>query len=66
MLEIVPKEADQVTATFDVLVTRAVNCFDAPEATVAVVGVTVTTTAGAWATVIVKVSPVLRSEESFT
>lgn len=45
MLEIVPKYADQVTATFDVLVTSAVNCVDAPEATVTIVGVTVTATA---------------------
>lgn len=36
---------DQVTATFDVLVTRAVNCVDAPEATVTVVGVMVMATA---------------------
>jgi hypothetical protein len=45
VLEIVPEEADQVTATFDVLVTRAVNCVDAPEARVTVEGVTVTATA---------------------
>jgi hypothetical protein len=45
VLETVPGEADHVTATFDVLVTTAVNCVDAPEATVAVVGATVTATA---------------------
>jgi hypothetical protein len=54
VLEIVPKEANQVTATFDVLVTTAVNCVDAPEATVAVAGVTVTTTLGALVIVIRK------------
>lgn len=66
MLEIVPREADQVTATLDVWVTRAVNCVDPPEVTVTVAGVTVTTTAGALATVIAKASPVPRSEESLT
>lgn len=43
-LDIVPKEADQVTAAFDALLTNAVNCSVPPEATVAVVGVTVTAT----------------------
>jgi hypothetical protein len=41
----VPNEADQVTATFDVLVTDAVNCVDAPEITVALVGAMVIATA---------------------
>jgi hypothetical protein len=41
----VPKEADHVTATFDVLVTVAVICVDAPEITVALVGAMVTATA---------------------
>ena len=66
MLEIVPEEADQVTATFDVLVTTAVNCVDAPETTVAVEGVTVTTTLGALATVIMKACAVRSSKESVT
>jgi hypothetical protein len=51
---------------FEVLVTEAVNCVDAPEATIAVAGVMVTTTAGALATVIAKGSPMARSEESLT
>jgi len=42
--DIFPGEADQVTATLDVLVTNAVNCSVPPEATVAVAGVTVTAT----------------------
>lgn len=50
----------------DLLVTVAVNCVDAPEATVAVVGAMVSTTAGALATVIAKGSPMARSEESLT
>ena len=55
-----------MTATSDVLVTRAVNCSDAPETTVAVAGVMVTATAGAAATVIAKASAIARSEESLT
>jgi hypothetical protein len=51
---------------FEVLVTEEVNCVDAPEATVAVVGAMVTTTEGALATVIAKGSPIARSEESLT
>jgi hypothetical protein len=47
LLEIVPGEADQVTATFDVFDTRAVNCSVPPEDTVAVAGMTVTDTAAA-------------------
>jgi hypothetical protein len=43
-LEMVPKEADHVTATFDVFVTDAVNCVDAPEVSVADVGVMVIAT----------------------
>ena len=39
-----PGEADQVTATFDVLLTSAVNCSVPPEAIVAIVGVMVTST----------------------
>ena len=62
----VPKEADHVTATFEVLVTSAVNCVDAPEATVAVAGVMVTATTGAAATVIANASPKAKSEESLT
>ena len=46
MLEIEPKEADQVTATFEVLITRAVNCWVPADATVVVAGETVTCTAG--------------------
>ncbi len=41
----VPKDADHVTATFDVLVTDAENWVDAPEVTFAVVGVMVIATA---------------------
>lgn len=66
MLETVPEDANQVTAMLDVLVTRAVNWVDAPEATVAVVGVTVTTTLGVLVTVITKACPVPWSEESVT
>jgi hypothetical protein len=44
-VETVPGEADQVTATLDVLLTKAVNAVDAPEATLAVVGVMVIATA---------------------
>jgi hypothetical protein len=44
VFEIVPGDADQVTATFDVLVTVAVNCVDAPETKVIVEGLTVTDT----------------------
>ena len=51
VFEIVPGEADQVTATFDVLLTRAVNCAVAAEDTVAVAGVTVTATLAAFDTV---------------
>jgi hypothetical protein len=40
----VPLDADQVTATFDVLLTVAVNCTVFDDATVAVAGVTVTLT----------------------
>jgi hypothetical protein len=47
-----PREADHVTPTFDVLVTRAVNCNVPEEVTVAIAGVTVTPTIGAAATVI--------------
>lgn len=46
MLEIVPGEADQVTATFEVLLTRAVNCLVPVDGTVAVAGETVTCTSG--------------------
>ena len=42
-LEIVPGEADQVTDVFEVLVTRALNCWVPADATVAVAGETVTT-----------------------
>ena len=42
LLEIVPGEADQVTATFDVFDTSAVNCSVPLEATVEVAGVRVT------------------------
>jgi|HubBroStandDraft_4_1064222.scaffolds.fasta_scaffold579560_3 hypothetical protein len=41
----VPAEANQVTPRFDVLMTTAVNCVDAPDATVMLVGVTLTATA---------------------
>ena len=41
-----PGEADQVTAEFEVLMTRAVNCMVPAETTEAVAGETVTTTAG--------------------
>ncbi len=44
MLEIVPGEADQVTATFEVLLTRAVNSLVPTDCTVAVAGETVTST----------------------
>jgi hypothetical protein len=37
-----PGQADQVTPTLDVLVTRAVNCAVAEDVTVAAAGVTVT------------------------
>ena len=57
LLEIVPGEADQVTATLDVFVTRAVNCVDMPEATVAVAGVTTTATLAPFVTVIRKGCP---------
>ena len=46
VLEIVPVEADQVTATFEVFVTRAVNCLVPADGTEAVAGETVTTTPG--------------------
>jgi hypothetical protein len=46
VLEIVPGEADQVTATFEVLVTSAVNCWVPADTTVAVRGETVTCIAG--------------------
>jgi len=46
VLEIEPGEADQVTAVFEVLITRAVNFWVPADATVAVAGETVTTTAG--------------------
>jgi hypothetical protein len=42
----VPVEADQVTAEFEVFITRAVNCRVPAETTVAVEGETVTVTAG--------------------
>jgi hypothetical protein len=41
----VPNDADHVTATSEVLVTVAVNCVDAPEVRVAVVGEMVIATA---------------------
>ena len=44
-------DADQFTATFEVLLTKAVNCAVPADATVAVAGVTVTTTAAALETV---------------
>ena len=44
MLEIVPGDADHVTATFEVLLTKAVNCKDPADGTVGVDGVTVTAT----------------------
>ena len=44
MFEIVPGDADHVTATFEVLLTKAVNCCDPADGTVAVAGVTVTAT----------------------
>jgi hypothetical protein len=46
VLEIVPGEADQITATFEVLLTRAVNCLVPTDGTVAVAGERVTTTFG--------------------
>jgi hypothetical protein len=46
LLEILPLEADHVTATLDVLLTRAVNCRVPADGTEAVAGETVTTTAG--------------------
>lgn len=45
MLETFPEEVNQVTPTFDELVTTAVNCVDAPDATVMLVGVMLTATA---------------------
>jgi hypothetical protein len=66
VLETVPEEANQVTARLDVLVTRAVNWVDAPEGTVAVVGVMVTITLGALVTVIAKACPPAWSEGSVT
>jgi hypothetical protein len=44
LLLIVPVEAAQVTATFDVLVTEAVNCSVPDEVTLTLAGVTVTPT----------------------
>jgi hypothetical protein len=49
--EIVPAEAHQVTATFEVLLTRAVNCCVPVDATVGAVGVKLTTTAAVLETV---------------
>jgi hypothetical protein len=46
LLEMLPVEADHVTATLDVLLTRAVNCRVPADGTEAVAGETVTTTAG--------------------
>jgi hypothetical protein len=46
VFETVPRDADQVTAIFDVLVTRAVNCAVPADGTVTAAGVTVTLTAG--------------------
>jgi hypothetical protein len=52
LLLMVPGDADQVTATFDVLVTTAVNCIVPAEVTDAVEGLTVTTIEPGVATVI--------------
>jgi hypothetical protein len=52
VLEIVPGDADQVTDVFEVLVTTAVNCMVAEDATEAVEGFTVTTIVPGVATVI--------------
>ena len=46
MLEIVPGEADQVTAVFEVFVTRALNCLVPADTRFAVDGETVTAMAG--------------------
>src|SRR5579862_9632096 len=63
-----PREADHVTPTLDVLVTRAVNCIVPAEVTVAMAGVTVTLTMGAEATVIwsKRIAVCLVEEESDT
>jgi hypothetical protein len=52
LLLIFPVEADHVTATFDVLVTWAVNCSVPADVTLVLAGVTVTPTAVALLTVI--------------
>jgi len=56
VLETVPPVADHVTAVFVVPVTVAVNCFVAPYCRLAVVGETLTLTAGAAVTVTVAVA----------
>jgi len=43
-LEMVPTDADQVTAVFELPVTNALNCWVPADGTVAVAGETVTTT----------------------
>ena len=61
-----PRDADQVTATFDVLLTSAVNCNVPLEATVVIDGLTVTVTGGGLLTVSVRVwlAVLLGEEES--
>src|SRR5262249_33278470 len=66
LLLTVPGEADHVTATFEVLVTSAVNCSVPEDATVAVAGLIETATWAAASTVIAKASAPPMSPESVT